>query len=190
MQAHEVTVPPTGMADWWGLGPYGKTWDGVDLMGHSGTAMSGSSYLLWAARRNVAVATTVNTPGLGYPFAARVFDVLFREAADISVPHRPDPPEHVDYDAGRLVGHYEMCCSTLRVEETDGELTIAGSGELHGDEELEPSKLIPLTPTTFLPSDPRIDGKRGWALAFLGTDDGPASHLVNGVFTLRRVAPS
>ena len=188
MQKREVPVPPTLLAEWWGLGPYGKVWDGVEVMGHSGTNLSGSSYLLWAAERDVAIATTVNTPGFGYPFAARLFRELFRETADISVPDRPEAPPDVAVDADRFVGTYAMHSAVLTVEANGNGLTIAGTGELLGPDELPPSPLIPLSPTTFLPTNPAIDGRRGWALAFLGPEDAPATHLVNGFFALRRIA--
>ena len=188
MQNREVAVPPTLLAEWWGLGPYGKVWDGVEVMGHSGTNLSGSSYLLWAAERDVAIATTVNTPGLGYPFAARLFRELFRETAGISVPDRPEPPPGVAVDAHRFVGTYAMYGAVLTVEANGAGLTIAGIGEQLGPDDLPPSPLIPLSPTTFLPTNPAIDGRRGWALAFLGPEDAPATHLVNGVFALRRIA--
>jgi CubicO group peptidase (beta-lactamase class C family) len=187
MQAHEVAVPPTLLAEWWGLGPYGKVWDGVEVLGHSGTNLSGSSYLLWARGRATAIGTTVNTPGFGYPFAARMFRELFGTVAGIEVPGKVEPPPNVNFDPERLVGTYKMHGSTLTVARQNGGVVISGEGELlHG--KLEPSRLLPLTPTTFLPTDPAIDGRRGWALAFIGADQGPATHLLNGFFALRRVA--
>jgi hypothetical protein len=44
----------------------------------------------------------------------------------------------------------------------------------------------PVTATTFLPADSRIDGGRGWGLTFIDSEHGNATHLVNGVFALRR----
>jgi CubicO group peptidase (beta-lactamase class C family) len=188
MQRREVEVPPTLVAEWWGLGPYGKTWDGVDVAGHSGTNIGGSSYLLWAVGRDIAVATTVNTPKLGYPFAARVFRELF-PLAGITVPGEPEAPPHVEVDGARLAGTYRMQGLTLTVTPNNGALAIAGAGDGHvADSEIAPSTLIPLSPTVFLPTDPAIDGRRGWALAFLGSDFEAPTHLVNGLFTLRRAA--
>src|SRR5262249_35897634 len=157
----------TLLAEWWGLGPYGKVWDGVEIMGHSGTNISGSSYLLWARERDVAFATTVNTPGFGYPFAARMFRELFRETAGIIVPERQEPPSDVVVDADRLVGTYAMCGTVFTVESTKDGLAISGTGENLEPDGVPRSPLIPLRPTTFLPTHPRIDGRRGWALAFL-----------------------
>jgi CubicO group peptidase (beta-lactamase class C family) len=189
MQTREVQVPPTLLAEWWGLGPYGKVWDGAEIWGHSGTNMSGSSYLLWARDHNLAIATTVNTPAAGYPFAARAFRELFRDLAGISVPSPPVPPAHVELDVERFVGAYAMHGLDLRVRADNGGITISGRSQMPGVEwEIEDSLLIPLSPTTFLPTNPVIDGSRGWALAFTGSDDRPATHLVNGFFALRRVS--
>jgi len=190
MQNREAIVPPTLLAQWWGLGPYGNVWDGVEVMGHSGTTLGGSSYLLWARERDIAIATIVNTPEFGYPFAARVFCELFHTVAGISVPGKPEPPENVEVDVNRLVGTYKMQALTLTVSASNGGLSIAGLSDLPttDDREIAPSALVPLTPTTFLPTNPAIDGRRGWALAFLGPEDAPATHLVNGCFNLRRTS--
>ena len=186
MQANQVDVPPTLLADWWGLGPYGKIWDGTPVVGHSGTNRAGSSYLLWAPERDVAVATVVNCPAYGYPFAKKAFAELFASLAGIAVPTSPQPPAHVEYDGSRLVGSYVMSGIRFEVARSDGGLTLAGA--TFGGETFEPGRLVPLTPTTFLPTDPAVDGRRGWAVAFLGPDDQPATHLLNGFFAMRRVA--
>ena len=47
--------------------------------------------------------------------------------------------------------------------------------------------MVALSPTTFLPTDRAIDGGAPGALAFMGPDDAPTTHLVNGFFALRRV---
>lgn len=187
MQAREVLVPPTLLADWWGLGPYGKTWDGADVMGHSGTTSVGSSYLLWTVERDLAVATTVNSAGFGYPFAARMFERLFNQFGSITVPSKPEPPTRVPVDSERFVGRYAMCGITFTITERGDTLTISSRSEIDEFESAPPSPLVPLTPTTFLPTHPAIDGRRGWALAFIGPDDAPATHLLNGFFALRRV---
>jgi CubicO group peptidase (beta-lactamase class C family) len=189
MQSREVEVPPTLVATWWGLGPYCNVWDGVEVWGHSGTQLSGSSFLLWVPERRAAIATTANVPNLGYPFAQRVFRVLFPEVVGVAVPEKPQPPRNVSVDSERLVGTYEMITQTYTVcAAGDGGVSISGVVTMPAEVEIADSPLIPLTPTTFLPTDPAIDGRRGWALAFVGAEDGPARHLVNGVFALRRVA--
>jgi CubicO group peptidase (beta-lactamase class C family) len=189
MQVRQTEVPYTLMADWWGLGPYGRIWDGVALWGHSGTNLGGSSYLLWAPERDIAIASTVNTARGGYPLARRLQEVLFGELAGIDVPPRPEPPEHVEIDADRLVGTYSMHGLDLFVAAKNGGLTVAAKSDLPGiDPVIEESPLIPLSPTSFLPADSRIDGNRGYALAFVGAEDGPARRVINGVFAMRRTA--
>jgi CubicO group peptidase (beta-lactamase class C family) len=188
MQAHEVQVPPTLLADWWGLGPYGKNWDGFEVLGHGGTTEIGSSYLAWCAALDLAVGTTVNAPGFGYPFAQSVHKTLFGELAGVTVPARPEPPDGVTVDFSRLVGRYAMSGTTLTVSQQDSTLMVSSDTDTDDEESAPASPLIPLTPTTFLPTHPAIDGRRGWALAFIGAEDAPATHLLNGFFALRRVA--
>jgi CubicO group peptidase (beta-lactamase class C family) len=189
MQIRQTEVPYTLMADWWGLGPYGRLWDGVALWGHSGTNLGGSSYLLWAPERQIAVASTVNTARGGYPLARRVQEAVFGELGGIKVPPKPEPPEHVEIDADRLVGTYSMHGLDLFIAARDGGLTVSAKSDLPGiDPVIEEAPLLALTPTSFLPTDSRIDGSRGYAIAFVGAEEGPARHLVNGVFAMRRTA--
>jgi hypothetical protein len=167
MQSREVEVPPTLVATWWEPRPYCIVWDSVEVWGHSGTQLSGSSFLLWAPERRVAIATTVNIPNLGYPFAQRVFRALFPEVVGVAVPEKPRPPGEVTFDAERFVGTYEMTTQTYAVSTGREGLVISGLVTMPDVVELAPWQLIPLTPTTFLPTDPAIDGRRGWALAFV-----------------------
>jgi CubicO group peptidase (beta-lactamase class C family) len=190
MQAPQVQVPPILLADFWGLGPYGKSWDGVLMHGHSGTTNVGSSYLLWVPERNVAVATVVNCSVMGYPFAAEVFGAVFHEMLGLRAPSRPQPDESVRVDVSRLVGTYAMQGTRISISAGEAGQLLAAMESTGRDlaSASDPSPLLPLTPTTFLPSDRRLDGNRGWALAFVGPDDAPATHLLNGVFALRRTA--
>ena len=191
MEERQVAVPPTLVAEWWGLGPYGKTWDGIPVVGHSGTNSGGSSYLLWAVEREIAVATVVNTPRLGYPFAARIFRELFGSVAGVEVPMMPAPPLDFEVPTGRLVGRYEMCGWTFDISSDGGKISISGvSDHPPAPHEIQPSELVPLGPTTFLTTDPAVDGGRGWGLAFIGPEDSPATNLINGFFNLRRTGDS
>jgi CubicO group peptidase (beta-lactamase class C family) len=187
MQIRQTEVPYTLMADWWGLGPSGRVWDGVALWGHSGTNLGGSSYLLWSPEHDLAIASTVNTARGGYPLARRLQEVLFGELGGIAVPPRPLPPDDVEVDADRLVGTYSMHGLDFFIASRNGELTIAAESVLPGIEPvIDEAPLIPLSPTSFLPADSRIAANRGYALAFVGAEDGPAKRLVNGVFAMRR----
>jgi hypothetical protein len=139
--------------------------------------------------RRFAIATMVNVPGLGYPFAQRLFRVVVPEVTGVSVPAKPEPPGAVHVDPDRLVGTYEMTTQHYRVRATaEGGVSISGLVTMPAEVEITASPLVPLTPTTFLPTEPAIDGRRGWALAFVGAEEGRARHLVNGVFALRRVS--
>jgi hypothetical protein len=187
MQERAVDVPPTLLAQWWGLGPYGRSWDGVDVVGHSGSSLGGSSYLLWVPGRDLAVATTVNSPHLGYRFADEVFRALFPVEAGVAVPPPVVPPAHVDVDEERLLGSYRMASATFTVDRDADGLVLTGTSDVPGGRGVAPCRLVPLTPTTFLPADPAVTGGRGWALAFLGDLDRPATHLLNGFFAMRRL---
>lgn len=188
MLTPQVLTPPILMADFWGLGPYGKTWDGKVVIGHTGTTPVGSSSLMWVPELGVALATIVNCREMGYPFAAAVQARLFPEAFGIRVPGKPKPVEGVPVDAARLLGTYEMHGTRIVVEASPGGIAARVASTIpDADAVGEASPLLALTPTSFLPTDPRIDGNRGWALVFLGPDDAPATHLMNGCFALRRV---
>lgn len=188
MQRPQVACPPTLLADHWGLGPYVKAWDGIQILGHSGTTPCGSSYLMWAPELNVAIATTVNTPELGYPFAHSVFRHVFPERFGVGLPDTPEPDDGLAIDTARFVGRYEMAGEKITVERDAGGLTARTCGPSAIQQLATPTRLRPLTATTFLPTHPALDGNRGWALAFVGPEDRPATHLVKGFFALRRVA--
>jgi len=187
MHAPQIAVPPTLLADHWGLGPYRKTWDGVVLHGHSGTTTYGSSYLLWVPSKGFAIATVVNTPTVGYPFADEIFARVLPDLCSVHVPDKPKPVEGLSLETDRLVGTYTMSDSTITVT-ADGAGGVLASIESSFESRplSAPSPLLPISPTVFLASDPMIDGGRGWGLAFLGTEEGPATHLVNGFFAMRR----
>ncbi|WP_267898053.1 serine hydrolase [Spongiactinospora gelatinilytica] len=106
MHTPQVDVPSRWFADSWCVGPYRKRWDGVDVFGHSGSNLGGSSTLLWVPERDVAVAVIVNTPARGYAFADAVFDVLF-PSFGIAKPRRPEPDPSVEIDPRRYAGRYE-----------------------------------------------------------------------------------
>jgi hypothetical protein len=139
--------------------------------------------------RQVAIATAVNVPNLGYPFAQRMIRTLMPEVAGLTVPQRPQPSRDVTVETERLLGTYEMTTQRFTVSPSvGGGVSISGHVTMPAETEIASSPLIPLTSTSFLPTDPLIDGRRGWALAFVGAEDGPAKHLLNGVFALRRIA--
>jgi CubicO group peptidase (beta-lactamase class C family) len=175
MHTPQVELLPTLQADHWGLGPFHVVRGSLDCWGHSGTNTGGSSYLLWVPSSGVALATVVNSPAVGYPFARAVIDALLPELARPT----PEPAPDVAVDVARLVGVYRSADSRIAVSaDAEGLLVSLPDGP--------PSRLVPLTSTTFLATDARLDGGRGWALAFGGPESDPATHLLNGFFALPR----
>lgn len=188
MHARQVEVPPTGVAEWWGVGPYGHVWDGHVVHGHSGTNTGGSSQLLWIPGLDVAIATVVNTPELGYPFARAVVDAVLPElGVHPGSRLRPDPS--VEFDAAALTGDYAMHGMRFHVGAGERGLELTADTTIPMFErQIGPVELLPVTPTSFLPADVTISGGRGWGIAFVGDQGEPARHLVNGLWTMRRVA--
>lgn len=180
-----VAVPPTLLADFWACGPYGKRWGDVTLVGHSGTSDFGSSYLLWAPDHGVAVATVVNTPRAGYPFADRVLRELLPSLLGAVAPPSPEVLAGPVPEPARYVGRYEMSGAVIEVTEHAGALVAQGSGHFGAGSR---TPLRRLASGAFLPVQGTIDGGRGWGTAFLGPEGAPATHLLNGFFSLRRTA--
>jgi len=106
------------------------------------------------------------------------------------VPPGPVHDESVALDPANLVGTYEMVGVRLDIT-AEGDRLLARLGEaspIDGKiKTADPSPLLPVSPTRFVPTDPAIDGSRGWALAFINAETGPATHLLNGVFAMRRM---
>lgn len=182
MQTPQVDVPARWFADSWCVGPYLKRWDGVDVFGHSGTNLAGSSTLLWVPERDVAVAVVVNTPARGYPFADAVFDALFPAHFGITKPRRPQPDPHVKIDPRRYTGRFEAHGIDYTVTADSGNLTVGYRAE--GEEPLT-TALLPLGGDRFLPADNAITGHHNWDIAFT-CPNGRAQLLHNGAFTARR----
>lgn len=183
-----INTPTQLLAQQWCLGPYMKTWGGYSVLGHSGTNTSGSSYLLWVPERNVAVATVVNVPPIGYPFADVIFSAIFPTVFGITKPPKPEPDRSLEIDASRYVGRYVAYGVEHDVTAENGtlRLTLRSAQEGLSERSEEHSALLPLGPHRFLPDNAQISGGRGWDIAFVGAEDGPATHLVNGFFAARR----
>jgi CubicO group peptidase (beta-lactamase class C family) len=183
-----VETPTRVLAQRWCLGPYMKTWDGCAVLGHSGTNTSGSSYLLWVPERNVAVATVVNVPPRGYPFADAIFSAIFPSVFGIDKPAAPVPDPSIEFDPSRYTGCYVAHGVEHVVTAENGSLRMCLRSAQEGLEERqeEHATLLPLAPHRFLPDNVGISGGRGWDIAFVGAEGGPATHLINGFFAARR----
>ncbi len=188
MQRPLAKLPTRLYADEWCLGPFRKCWGGFALYGHGGTNLSGSSMLLWCPDKNVAIATTVNVASEGYPLANAIFDVVFPRMFGINKPALPLLKETIpkEIDHSRYLGRFEAFGMTAKIRSRGEKLML--DAEM-GKESIVDCELIPLGDDRFLPSDLRISSNRNWDIAVWGSDvDGRASHLLQGLFPLRRTA--
>ncbi|MFF4776427.1 serine hydrolase domain-containing protein [Microtetraspora fusca] len=179
MQVPQVALPTRRFADEWCLGPYRRDFSGLEVFGHSGTNLGGSSTLLWAPSTGTVVAVVCNTPHAGYPLAAEVAAYVLGSApADV------EPVTRRTADPGRYEGRYAACDLRYDVTSADGVLTVTLEEAATGRTS-PPVALLPLDGDRFLP-EVDLSGGRGWDLAFV-VEDGTAVRLVSGAFAARRV---
>jgi len=185
MHEKQVDTPTGFMAHGWCLGPYYKVWDGVEIYGHSGTNLGGSSTLLWIPSKGISVAVTCNDPPKGYPLAERCFRALLAEFG-IRMPGKATPLDAADQNLDELPGRYEAHGVEINITKVDDNTLHARkvNRQLPGTETVLESNLRPLGNGRFLIDDPLFSGGRDWDIAFWG------DHLTDGVFTLRRAAPN
>ena len=194
MHAVQVDVPARVFADHWCVGPYKKVWGGVEVFGHSGTTQNGSTLLVWVPEHELVVATTVNTPHRGYPFADAVLDAVLRDGLGVPKPARPVPQADMHVDPAPYLGRYEAWGLGYEVSYEDGTLLLtaeraANYSPLGSDEpETLRTPLLPIAPHRFLPADDAVTWHHTWDFAFTLGADGRASLLHNGSFAARRVA--
>jgi CubicO group peptidase (beta-lactamase class C family) len=194
MQSAQVDVPARVLADGWCVGPYRKVWDGVEVFGHSGTTRNGSSTLLWIPERGIAIATVVNTPPRGYPFADAIFDTVLRDWLGLAKPPRPVPDAGLEVDPAVYQGRYDSWGRHYHVREHDGGLTVTlhqmrGNDPATGEwDDPVATALNPIGRHRFLPADDALTGDHTWDIAFTTGPDGHAALLHNGAFTARHSA--
>ncbi|MFE4197093.1 serine hydrolase domain-containing protein [Paenarthrobacter sp. NPDC056912] len=182
MQTPQVSVPSKVFADSWCVGPYQKTWDGTEIFGHSGTTSHGSSTLLWVPELDLSVATVVNTPHRGYPFADAVFTTIFRDWLGVAKPARPVADPTLAVDASLYVGEYEQHDTSYIVGTDDAGLFL----EMNQGGEILRTALAPIAEHRFLPIDDSVTGNHTWDIAFGLGPDGRSTLLHNGAFAARR----
>ncbi len=178
MMEKQVDTPTKFMAHGWCLGPYYKVWDGVEIWGHSGTNLGGSSTLLWIPEKDAAVAVTSNHATQGYPLAAFCFREILGEFG--SEMHAKFEPVASDENISKHVGQYQAHQVTIDITQGDDETLHAKKTTRQFNETVIESDLKPLGNGRFLVLDPVFSGNRDWDVAFW--DD----CLTDGVFTLKK----
>ncbi|MEM6536743.1 MAG: serine hydrolase domain-containing protein [Pseudomonadota bacterium] len=193
MQTPEVKLPTTQMGDSWCTGPSHRVWSDTEIFGHSGTNSGGSSYLLWVPEHNFAIATISNVASKGYPFASKIFAEVFKQALNIEKPEplNPNTVGRTDVDLARYTGKFEAHNQLITFSQEGKRLNarLDSTDPFSGAKETIRSEMIPLGEDRFLPAELAMSGSRNWDVAFWGSDKrGAATHFLNGVFPMRRVA--
>jgi CubicO group peptidase (beta-lactamase class C family) len=215
MVSPQVEVTARILADSWCVGPYRKVWGDVEVFGHSGTTQNGSSTLLWIPRYELAIATVVNTPPRGYPFADAVFDTVLRDWLGVPKPPRPEPISGADGAPGRARGgaapagtsngagaagaHLDLEPYVGRYDAYGVSYVVTRRGEELALTRHRPRNLVtdaaeppldtllrPIAPHRFLPDDDAVTDHHTWDIAFSVGDEGHATLLHNGAFAARR----
>lgn len=188
MQSRQIDVPSRCFADAWCVGPYAKDWGKVEVFGHSGTNVNGSSTLVWVPELGIVVATVVNSPQRGYGFADAVLDVVFRDWLGVAKPSRPEPLSSPPAGLAAYEGRYRSYGITYDVTVRDHALSLSVESEtpryLSGRRVT--SELLPLGDHRFLPADDAVTDHHRWDIAFSLDAAGDVNILHNGALAARR----
>lgn len=178
MHVRYAEVPHSVLADQWCLGPLVRTVDGIDAFGHAGGAFGGGSLLYWFPDLQIAIATASNTPAVAQQFSRRVHEaVLLTHGVETEAPVDPTPVEGVD--VGAFVGRYAFSGGVTTFEERDGALVFTVDGMAHP----VAMELEAIGDRLF-----RVPGQAtGDPVLFIGDEDGKATHLLMGVWAMRRI---
>jgi CubicO group peptidase (beta-lactamase class C family) len=192
MQSPQITVPSQVFAQNWCVGPYRKQWGSTELWGHSGTTQNGSSLLLWIPELDVSIATIVNTPPRGYPFADTVGAAILRDRMGVPKPGRPTFGSFGPIDPTPYLGTYSAHGLSYELTRDGDDLVATMTSTNILDPELTedpPVRTIlrPIAPHRFLPEDDAITRYHTWDISF-AIDDDRATLLHNGGFTARRTS--
>lgn len=187
MCERQIQPAGRGYSDWWGLGPSLREWGEVELWGHGGTTLNGSSKLTWIPSHDIVVATVTNVPATGYP----LHDVVLGSVAAAENIVKPPPPQSVDWseiDLDRYIGTFVATDTECRVVESKGVLSLIVAMNVPGQPRELTSSLVPLGRDRFLPENPHVATGRDWDIAFWGDDGhGLATNLLYGVFPTKRL---
>jgi CubicO group peptidase (beta-lactamase class C family) len=192
-------APQWGTGDQWGLGPTLAQWGNTAVWGHGGSALGGSSLLLWIPDKHAVLAFTINSPTVFEAFAARFTSDFAQTLLGIHAPEapraaaRPMRSEHPE----RLVGNYVRAGDRIEISERAGRLHfIEINDEISAryrlmNEKIEPGPLVdmdmtPLGSDRFLVNFPGF--ANGIAVFFFGKDaQGRATSINFGLRSSRRV---
>jgi CubicO group peptidase (beta-lactamase class C family) len=121
MRERQATHPDFGTGEWWwGLGWELSSFDGGEVIGHTGMTVGSVSVLRVVPAAGVAVIVMANGGEALSPFFAAILDHLLGELAGVRKRKLPDVPvDPMPVDADKVAGHYR--CSALDVHITPGE---------------------------------------------------------------------
>lgn len=194
-------VPHWGTGDRWGLGPTLSTWGDTEVWGHGGSALGGSSLLIWIPKKQAVLAFTVNSPMAFERFAARLMTDLTQPLLGIHAPAppvAPAKPVRVDHPE-RLVGTYMRSGDRIEISQQAGRLRFKEFNEALTEryqlmKEKIPAgplldvELIALGGDKFLLTFPGFEN--GIPVFFFGKDaKGRATNITSGLRTSRRTEP-
>ncbi|MGY0232029.1 serine hydrolase domain-containing protein [Longispora urticae] len=178
MRVPQAEIPEHGNTGSWGLGWMLDTWDGREVIGHSGATI-GQYARLYAVPDAGVVACLVTNGGQSAAFQQAVFTTLFADVCDLRVRPRPEPPTAPPtVDLETHVGVYERAGARLTVTLENGALSVLSetTGAMAA---MSPSvrveEVVPVGAGAFVG---RFPGDPTWfALTFYRLPDGtPALH--------------
>jgi CubicO group peptidase (beta-lactamase class C family) len=116
MAARQADLPDTHtLGDSWGLGWIRYTWDGHPLVGHDGNTIGQSAFLRVLPDAGLAV-TLLTNGGNTRDCYQELYEEVFAELADVTVPQPIAPPEPpVAADITPHLGRYERASTVLEV---------------------------------------------------------------------------
>jgi hypothetical protein len=139
----------------------------------------------------MAISTLVNVPEQGYPLADAILNVVLPKMFGIHKPSAPTPASvtPVETDLLPYVGRFEAFGMTQTFAIRGDRLTLTSMTSIAPQTDVTGCELISLGDGRFFPCDLRVSGNRNWDMAFWGGGvDGRATHLLQGIFPLRRTA--
>lgn len=196
-------APHWGVGENWGLGPTMTKWGDTVVWGHGGSALGGSSILLWFPEKRAVLTFTVNSPTVFEEFAIRITTDFAQALLGVHAPPVYGPPAkavRVDRPQ-RLVGTYARAGDRIEITEQAGRLHYKEFNDELAARYKEMSLKVPAgaTPGLMVDTDLIALGndrflvnfpgfKHGIAVFFSGKDArGQATNITSGLRTARRL---